>query len=224
MPSLRGLSALSQAALAIATKGRAMLPALIFGRANVQHERIAGIAPPNGGRLQYAGHDHAFLGGLALPRGVRCGFDHGENTDLTLNIEGTSYAYDTYHPLQENRRVLFRTSATPGLTGTAVGGSAARMEGKVLVDVVSVSGTIDITLYNHTTNSRSDLISLTGTGFARGTWTSIPFQHGAMNEFSLEIKSNAACELIVYSAVLAETRTRTQPQQTATTYSSVNRP
>lgn len=224
MPSLRSLAALSQKSLAIAAKGRAMLAALLYGRANVQHERIAGIAPPNGGRLQYAGHDHGLMGGLPLPRGVRFGFDHGQATDLTLIIDGATKAYDTYHRLQSNRAVLLRTSITPNLTGTAAGGADAKLEGKICLDVVSVSGTIDVSLYSHTTGSRSDVHSINSAGFARPTFVSIPFQHGALNEFSIEIKSNNACELIVYSAVLAETRSRTQPQQTATTYSSVGRP
>lgn len=225
MAVLRSLAALTQKFGAIARQGRFTIPLQLFGRANLQHERVSGLAPPGGGRLVYAGHDHAFEGGLPLPRGCRFYLDHGNGSDLIRNIEGSTYAYDEWHDIIGNRSVLFKCSATPGLEGTAVDTTAPSLEGYVLADVNSISGTLKIALYHLNTSTRSSDIDITSTGLVWGSWTDIPFTSGDTNEYMLQVRGNNAVEVQIQALMIFESRFRSQPQQAdGSVYSSVGRP
>jgi len=225
MTALRSFATLSQEAIAIAARGRATLAALLFGRGNAQYERLVGDAPPNAGRNNYAGHDHAGLGGVALPRGTRYGFDVGDNTSqIQIQIDGVGKAFNVRHPLITNRDVDFFCSVSERLTGNAVGGSACKMIGRILVDVVSTAGTITFTLYNYNTNTRTTGVTKSTTGLARLFWLDVPIEPGSRNGFAIEVEANAASTVEVLSILLAETRTQSQPAQNGTVFSSVGRP
>lgn len=226
MPSLRSFGALVLKPIQIAAKGRASLAALLYGRANAQLERLAGIAPPNGGNLQYAGHDHGAKGGHPLPRGLRWGFDVGEETGLVLNFDGSTLPFNAKAPFCENRPAMGISASTPGLTGTAIGGAAAKLEAQILVEIASISGSLYLYLYNGATASYSSASgAVASTGFHWLHLTDVPFLAGSNNLFLIEAEATAACNVNLRACAVAETRTRTQPQVSAgSVFSSVGRP
>ena len=208
MPSF-ALSRLQSKSLAIAAKGRAMLAAALSTGAQMFNTNASRGSLPNGGRLQYAGHDHGLMGGLPLPRGVRL-WVRPRQTDLTLMIDGrpkpTTPTTDSKAtaPFCSNFR-------NPGISRAPRRGQTRNSKAKICPDVVSVSGTIDVS--TTTTGSRSDVHNINSTGLRDQPLSLIPSSAARSMEFRSRSRATMPVELIVYSAVLAETRSRTQPQQ-----------
>lgn len=192
----------------------------LVGVSNALHERILGVAPPGSTRvLLTRPHDHTEIGHV-LARGMSWCFDSGSKVqwEITLALGGARY-YRTSaggsSTLADDGTLRYldtipniRLYVTPYIDGVrnAEGGAACVLRARAFI-IPSADATCRF--YNRTTGTSGATFNVTAAG---GWYTaSIPCRGGVENEIDLEANGTAGQYVRVFSLVIGEDRSFSQP-------------
>lgn len=218
---LRGFGELSNDMVQISRRGVSAIAIRMFSAVNALFESLTKDPATGATRRDIAGHDHTPGNGIVIPRGSCWSMDIGEDLGAAQVWSraiaiGEMGFYVTLIPREPNLKLFVTDGIDSALT--AIHGGPCYLDARMLFDIDLTGGgtSVDIRLFNRTTNSYSNVVNLTG-GNSWASFSSIPIRGGIWNEFDIEVRGNggggsSVNRVSLFCANIAETRDRSQPQ------------